>query len=703
MSETTARQSAGLSLVAQRALMSAKNVFASVSSYSREAVGLVNWIFDFRDAMDLDIEKLDELDERAHRYRRTDKRQWVESATWESIETGLGGRQKAGVWPTELLDARLAELSTELGLSPLEAAIVQFFCDYRRHKIMEDLLDHLSASNGEERVPHNDCRRISMILSADEAKVRECMRHDAPLRASGLLYVDSNNCILPMRRLQYFLNEPAGDFTNIRSYLFGSVQTASLTMQDFAHLGEDLQQVRSILKGALSEKASGVLVILYGPPGTGKTELAKTLAESLGAPLYSIGETDSEGNEPTRSERLAELCLAQKLGLNADTALFLLDEAEDLFGQDIDFFGMVSRRAQNGSRNFLHRTLEKGPKPVIMTANSLSAFGEAVLRRATCCIEVKVPPPSVRAEIWKAAAVQMNVALPETEIARMGRHLPASPALAKSAMRAAHFAGGDSKTALWAISGVLKAMKHGVDSDMNAPAEIYDPNLIAADVDLARITESLTTRGKSKSFSLLLHGVSGSGKSAYARHLAERMGLCVLQKRASDLLGMYVGQTEKAIAEAFTEAADTEAFLLFDEIDSLLADRRSANRTWEVSQVNELLTWMEPARLKVPFCATTNLVENLDTASLRRFTFKVGFSWLRQDQVELAFKQILGCEPPRSVGHLISLCPADFTLVRDAAEFQGVLDDPEALLVALEREQRSKPGISRPVGFTMLN
>ncbi|MCY4131014.1 MAG: AAA family ATPase [Nitrospira sp.] len=52
------------------------------------------------------------------------------------------------------------------------------------------------------------------------------------------------------------------------------------------------------------------------------------------------------------------------------------------------------------------------------------------------------------------------------------------------------------------------------------------------------------------------------------RYLAERLGLEISQKRASDLLSMWVGGTEKNIAGAFAEARSQEAFLVFDEADS---------------------------------------------------------------------------------------------------------------------------------------
>jgi len=95
----------------------------------------------------------------------------------------------------------------------------------------------------------------------------------------------------------------------------------------------------------------------------------------------------------------------------------------------------------------------------------------------------------------------------------------------------------------------------------------------------------------------------------------------VVSKRASDLLNAHVGDSEKAIARAFEEARDEGALLILDEVDSLLSDRRLAVRSWEVSQVNELLVQLEAHTL--PVVATTNFMERLDPACLRRFTFKI--------------------------------------------------------------------------------
>jgi len=104
-------------------------------------------------------------------------------------------------------------------------------------------------------------------------------------------------------------------------------------------MGRDADLIRNLLTRSLVAGTPGVNILLYGPPGTGKTEFAKVLACSLGVHLRAVGETDDDGDEPSRRERLAELVLAGRmLGGRQDT-LLLFDEMEDLFGAASGLFG----------------------------------------------------------------------------------------------------------------------------------------------------------------------------------------------------------------------------------------------------------------------------------------------------------------------------------------------------------------------------
>jgi transitional endoplasmic reticulum ATPase len=226
---------------------------------------------------------------------------------------------------------------------------------------------------------------------------------------------------------------------------------------------------------------------------------------------------------------------------------------------------------------------------------------------------------------------------------------------------------------------------------------IYDPELVNADCDLARLTGDLLRPEAPLAVSILLSGPPGAGKSAWVRHLAARMGLPVLHKRASDLLDPFVGGTERNIAAAFAEARDTHAFLVFDEADSLLLERADAVRRREISQVNEMLTWMEQHAL--PFACTTNLADRLDRASLRRFLVKVRFGWMTKAQARRAFQHFFSLAAPPALDELRTLTPADFSLVRRRAALTGGKPDPARLLRLLAAECEGRTGGQLRIGF----
>ena len=149
--------------------------------------------------------------------------------------------------------------------------------------------------------------------------------------------------------------------------------------------------------------------------------------------------------------------------------------------------------------------------------------------------------------------------------------------------------------------------------------------------------------------------------------------------------------------EAFREALDAKGFLIFDEAESLLADRRQASRNWEVSQTNEMLTWMESHPL--PFACTTNFADRLDPATLRRFVFKIMLDYLDPEQARSAFGTFFEIDAPDNMALPTNLTPGDFAVVRRKGDVLGRLRDPEALASLLCEECEAKPDRRRPIGF----
>lgn len=164
----------------------------------------------------------------------------------------------------------------------------------------------------------------------------------------------------------------------------------------------------------------------------------------------------------------------------------------------------------------------------------------------------------------------------------------------------------------------------------------FNFDMVNANKDLKSLIQKLK-KSKTKQYSLLLYGEPGSGKSYFGKYIAQELGMPVIKKRASDLMERWVGSTERNIKEAFEEAREKNAILIFDEADSFLFNRKNSKQEYTVAQVNEMLTQMEDHPL--PFICTTNLKEGLDPASFRRFIFKVKYEYMGSKNIQAGIKE----------------------------------------------------------------
>ena len=604
---------------------------------------------------------------------------------------------------TEPLDPTLRglqRLGEAAGLSSEDVRILEALLYYEWHPVFEDMLDEFSDDIGSSRLHRPNVRSplLAIILGLSANRTKSRLSKGAPLIRHGLVSVDHDLDISPANRL-HRLTSVVDDQADVRRVLFGETRTTELQWADFDHLGRSLDDVENLMQGTLERGARGVNILFHGPPGTGKTTLCQVLAERVGAQLVSIGECDDDGGEPSRRDRLDELKLAQCLFGEDRNTVLLFDEMDDLLssgGLPFSFVGPRSRSVTPGnpSKVFLNRLLEENRAPILWTTNGARHIDRALLRRVTYAVEMRQPPPCVRARIWERQLARHEIEATPADALALAHEFDASPGVAAGATTAADLCGGDIKTVRRSVRSLSRVL--GRDRPpFKAPAR-FDASLFTGDMDLDALADRLE-RNNERRFSICLDGPPGTGKSAFVRHLADRLGMEVLHKRASDVLGMYVGESEKNIADAFSEAREDEAFLVFDEADSLLADRKGAYRSWEISQVNEMLTWMENHPL--PFACTTNYGDKLDSAVLRRFVFKVTLGYLTPDRAATAFQSYFGLEPPHELAALQVLTPGDFAVVRRKAEVLGQLDDAHALTTMLRAECDAKPERSTAIGF----
>ncbi len=175
----------------------------------------------------------------------------------------------------------------------------------------------------------------------------------------------------------------------------------------------------------------------------------------------------------------------------------------------------------------------------------------------------------------------------------------------------------------------------------------YSTELLNVTGDIVSDTQLVSAFNAFPAIRVLLHGPAGTGKTNFAHYISEVTGFDLKVVRASDILGAYVGESEKNVARIFAEAKRDKQMLLIDEVDSLLATRTALNQNWEVQLVNEFLTQIEC--FQQPLFATTNFFERLDKAVLRRFDYKVMLGQLTNQSLIDSLSQENQLKQPQAI------------------------------------------------------
>ena len=588
------------------------------------------------------------------------------------------------------LELNLNLLQANLGLNETEKDILRFVAIMYNYEVVSNAYNLLGELNNAQTV-----KAISKILHLSFSDVQNVFKKDGIFTKTSIIKLDNGN-----QRIKYkidVINEKfMGDLfmkcESIDEIFKSAIKPCSktnLTTKNYPHIKEDVKILLSFLKNAVSKKQKGVNVLLYGSAGTGKTELTKVIASELNLKLYEVAYDDEYGYA-TEDQRLRSYCLAQNV-LSAGSNLLMYDEAEDIFNTNND------EKRQYG-KAFINRSLETNELPTIWITNNIFDMDEAVVRRFNLAIEIGIPTEDVRAKIIKKYSENL---IDNKLIKKLAKNDFIAPALISNASVVVSNLNTKDKNKAFerVINNTLKAQGYEEIRDYNPRDDLpssYDPNFVNSDCDLNELMQGIKV---SKNARICLYGVPGTGKSAYAKFIAKSLKKPIIIKKGSDLLSMFVGGTEKNIALAFKEAKEKHAVLVFDEVDSFLQDRSMAARSWEITQVNEMLVQMES--FDGIFIATTNLIDNLDRACLRRFDLKLEFGYLLPEQAQNLFKKectLLKVKfdenAAKKVSNLGLLTPGDFASVRRQAKFKPIKNSDDfyqrlELEVALKKESKS--------------
>jgi len=405
-------------------------------------------------------------------------------------------------------------------------------------------------------------------------------------------------------------------------------------------------------------------------------------------------------------------------------SLLVVDEADDLLRGDragmlMSMFG--GKDSESRDKGLLNGVLDTVKTPTVWITNTPAwALDESNRRRFDYSIHFEKLCSAQRLAIWKNSVRRhkLEALFDDAALEEFARRYETSAGGIALALRNIANLAPAREDARALVAKLMEPHCELLDikpDDSLMPAKDYSLEglNIKSSISLAQIveairrfqTETASAPPDRPRMNLLLHGAPGTGKTEFVKFLGKTLDTKVVAKMGSDLISKWVGETERNIADAFRQAKAENAILFLDEIDGMLQSREGAQRSWEITQVNEILQQME--KFGGVLVAATNFSDGLDAASLRRFTFKLEFAHLdnagKKHFYERMFGVPLAREEAARLENIPDLAPGDFRTVRQSFYYLGAGATNHDRLDALERESHAKKhtrySSQRRIGF----
>ena len=664
----------------------------------------------------------------------------VLSATGEHLAQALKKQ-------STLVEKNIDALANLLQLNQAERALLLYGTLARYQRDLRSLLVEFKVNNAPEAYA-----ALADVAGVKAHEVADALRAGSRLERIGMVenlisehnITDLADLMKVSEKLPPVLMREYRDNNELMAVFTRPAARTTLSASDFEFVKEDADVLIALLKNAVAGQEQGVNVLLYGPPGTGKTELARVVAQAAGLDLFEVESSDRDGNALSGRDRYRSLQIAQVFLKSSKHSALLFDEVEDVFPPISSEAAQLMARSDqlsapsSGSVNgkaWVNQILESNLVPTLWVTNRIEQIDPAFRRRFAYHLELRSPPPGAREGVVRKTLEGIEVS--EAFIAKLTARKGLTPAQIRTAVRFARLTVGheapekpNAKSGLKVDATAMLAILQGgkpalmeslierqlknadvalgnkLDSSARKTVTTYDLAMLNVEsrFEIPRIVEALKSRGHG---ALCFYGAPGTGKTALAEHIAKALDKPLIIKQASDLMSKYVGETEQNMAAMFKEAEAEKAVLLLDEADSFLQDRRGAQRTYEVTEVNEMLQGME--RHNGIFICTTNLLDKIDQAALRRFTFKIKFIPLAAAQRETMFviealagnTELLTTELQTRLAKLTQICPGDFAAVKRQTDILDAVFSSDEFMSQLEAEHRIKPEVreARGMGF----
>lgn len=578
---------------------------------------------------------------------------------------------------TDVLKSKFEWIAEIFDFNEIAKEIITFCYMYKKNKCIEFLIDRGFTCSG--------LRNVFYYIFEDVLKRSDLSAVIRDVTSCGIFTGDEDTIS------DYYINlledENLDTKEKFIKYLTGTVLKSELKLKDFEHI-KQISLLQKILRKASEKHKIGVNILFVGKPGTGKSELCKTLISSIKGNLYPVA-ADSNEREISRENRLADLNTKQAILKRIPNSFLVFDEAEDIFNRGFSEDG-------RSSKGYMNKLLENNSVPVLYTTNDISNVDSAFLRRMNYILKFQPLSETQRYNMWKKLIKQNDLKISKKKLEELSKSYDVAPALIANAVETTKLVEGDEETFEDVLSAVATGVekKDDIKNTNNFNKKAYNINLINTDVDIKDLISKIKACGK-LNFSMCLYGMPGTSKSSVVSYIADELKLPIIRKKYSDLLDCYVGNSEKLISQAFAQAKAQKGILLIDEAEAFLQNRSMAHARWEISETDQFLAECE--HFDYPFIVTTNVMDNIDDAMLRRFTFKLKFLPYKKTHCKEAFKFFFNIDTDFFAEGLTS---GDMINVKKQTDFLNITDEKEIIeMLKSEVKLKKDDSLKNNVGF----